>query len=111
MSSRRTPHQACAKVETDVPVGCNKPDASEIADLLNVDRIWPLPVTLRQQMSRASELPLLHVVGFSGHRQVENPEAVGAAIARALEDLRSDAAGEWIALSSVTEGSDQLFVA
>jgi hypothetical protein len=61
-------------------------------------------------MSRASELPLFHVVGFSGHRQVVNPEAVGAAIGRALEELRREAAGEWITLSSVAEGSDQLFV-
>jgi hypothetical protein len=61
-------------------------------------------------MSHASELPLFHVVGFSGHRQVANPEAVGAAIAQALKDLRGEAAGEWIALSSVAEGGDQLFV-
>lgn len=60
--------------------------------------------------SNASQLPLFHVVGFSGHRQLENAPAAAAAIRSALEMLRAEAAGEWIALSSVAIGSDQLFV-
>ena len=62
-------------------------------------------------MSESSKLPLFHVVGFSGHRSVENPEGVARAITAALEALRAEAAGEWLALSSVADGSDQVFVA
>ena len=62
-------------------------------------------------MSESSQLPRFHVVGFSGHRSVENPAGVAKAIASALESLRQEAAGEWVALSSVADGSDQMFVA
>ncbi|MCX6951911.1 MAG: hypothetical protein NTV51_07070 [Verrucomicrobia bacterium] len=62
-------------------------------------------------MSESSELPLFHVVGFSGHRSVENPAGVARAITGALESLRREAPGEWLALSSVADGSDQMFVA
>ena len=61
-------------------------------------------------MTHASELPLFHVVGFSGHRQLADPAAVGSAVSRALEELKHEATGEWIALSSVAEGGDQVFV-
>ncbi len=63
------------------------------------------------RMSESSELPLFHVVGFSGHRSVDNPQGVARAIATALESLRREAPGEWLALSSVADGSDQIFVA
>eukprot|EP01035_Chromulina_nebulosa_P066646 gene66646-91256_t len=56
-------------------------------------------------------LPLFHVVGFSGHRSVENPAGISRAITTALESLRKEAPGEWLALSSVADGSDQMFVA
>ncbi len=62
-------------------------------------------------MSETPQLPLFHVVGFSGHRTVENPAAIAGAIRAALESLRQDASGEWLALSSVADGSDQIFVA
>lgn len=55
-------------------------------------------------------LPLFHVIGFSGHRQVADPAAASAAIAQALVALRQESTGEWIALSSIALGSDQLFV-
>jgi hypothetical protein len=58
----------------------------------------------------ASQLPLFRVVGFSGHRQVADQEGVAKAILTALESLRREAAGEWIGLSSVAIGSDQIFV-
>lgn len=61
-------------------------------------------------MSGSGVLPVFHVAGFSGHRHVANPEGARRAIAAALESLGSELAGEWIALSSVAEGSDQLFV-
>jgi hypothetical protein len=61
-------------------------------------------------MSHASELPLFHVVGFSGHRHLDDPAAIARLLAQELESLRREAPGEWIALSSVAEGADQLFV-
>jgi hypothetical protein len=61
-------------------------------------------------MSDVHVLPVFHVVGFSGHRQLENAEGIAAAITRELEALKQEAPGEWIALSSVAEGGDQLFV-
>jgi hypothetical protein len=62
-------------------------------------------------MSTSSKLPLFHVVGFSGHRQLENAGAVARAVRAALDSLRNESRGEWVALSSVATGSDQLFVA
>ena len=61
-------------------------------------------------MSAVSELPLYHVVGFTGHRRLEDSAGVATAIRGALEELRREAPGEWIAQSSVAAGSDQLFV-
>lgn len=59
----------------------------------------------------ASALPIFRVVGFSGHRQLNDPVAVGRVIREELERLRQACSDEWIALSSVAEGSDQIFVA
>jgi hypothetical protein len=59
--------------------------------------------------SIASQLPLFHVVGFSGHRILNDPAGAAGAIRTALESLRNEAPGEWIALSSIAIGSDQLF--
>ena len=56
------------------------------------------------------QLPLFHVVGFSGHRQVDDPAGAARAIARVLGELKTEAAGEWIAFSSVASGGDQLFI-
>jgi hypothetical protein len=42
---------------------------------------------------------------------LEDANAVARAVTGALESLRREAQGEWIALSSVATGSDQLFVA
>lgn len=58
----------------------------------------------------AGKLPLFRIVGFTGHRQVADERLVEAAMARALDDLLAITQDEWIALSSVAEGSDQLFV-
>ena len=58
-----------------------------------------------------SQLPLFHVVGFSGHRQLADPVAAARVIRGALEQLRQESRGEWITLSSVAAGSDQVFVA
>lgn len=58
----------------------------------------------------ASQLPLFHVVGFTGHRQLADPVGVTKAMAAVLADLRRDAPGEWIALSSAAAGADLIFV-
>ncbi len=59
---------------------------------------------------KPSQLPLFHVVGFSGHRSVNDPVAKAKAIRRAIELLQHEAPGEWLVLSSVASGSDQIFV-
>ncbi len=56
------------------------------------------------------QLPLFHVVGFSGHRQVDDPVGVARAIREALAALQQEGRGEWIAISSVAAGSDVIFV-
>ena len=58
----------------------------------------------------ASQLPLFHIVGFTGHRQIANPQLIGRAIDDALDFLKRETLGEWVVLSSVAEGGDQLFV-
>lgn len=59
----------------------------------------------------AGQLPLFHVVGFTGHRILADPAGTAQAIANVLAELEQEAAGEWIGLSSVAAGADQLFVA
>ncbi len=58
-------------------------------------------------MSTSAPLPLYHVVGFSGHRQINHSAA--PAVRAALEILRREGPGEWIALSSAAAGADTLF--
>jgi len=61
-------------------------------------------------MSTPSQIPVFHVVGFSGHRQVADMPGVGRAIKQALSDLKAHGTGEWLGLSSVAEGGDQIFI-
>jgi hypothetical protein len=61
-------------------------------------------------MTESSSIPLFHVVGFSGHRQIDDPERLNQAIRSALVSLQKLAHGEWLGLSSVAEGGDQAFV-
>ena len=58
----------------------------------------------------AGKLPLFHIVGFTGHRHMTDPAGAARAIRDALDALRREVPGEWIALSSDRGGSDQLFV-
>src|ERR1700755_1559608 len=75
---------------------------------LSVDSRRCAEVPSRPPMSAASVLPLFHVVGFSGHRQLADPAEAAKVIRSVLDDLRRKAPGEWIALSSVAIGSDQI---
>ncbi len=58
----------------------------------------------------AGKLPQFHVVGFTGHRHLEDPAGAASAIRGALESVQGEIPGEWIALSSIAGGGDQLFV-
>jgi hypothetical protein len=58
----------------------------------------------------ASTLPIFRIVGFSGHRQLADVAGPARAIMEAVSELRREAPGDWIGLSSVAAGSDQLFV-
>src|ERR1700693_5821878 len=61
-------------------------------------------------MSGASTIPIFHIGGFTGHRQLADTAGAARAITAALELLRHEVSGEWIGLSSIAAGSDQLFV-
>ena len=61
-------------------------------------------------MSASAELPLFHVVGFTGHRQMMDAPGVAGAIRSALTQLAQEVKSNWVALSSVAAGSDQVFV-
>jgi hypothetical protein len=58
----------------------------------------------------SSQLPLFHIVGFCGHRRIETWPKCSEFIAGAVDALRREVAGEWLALSSAAVGSDLLFV-
>jgi hypothetical protein len=62
-----------------------------------------------RRMSASSPLPLFHVVGFTGHRQLADVGRISGAVVAALTALRNEGPGEWIALSSVAVGSDLVF--
>jgi len=55
------------------------------------------------------ELPSCWVIGFSGHRDVANPEQILEALAGILKDLRHEVRGELIGYSSIAIGGDTLF--
>ena len=60
-------------------------------------------------MAAPHPLPVFRVVGFTGHRQLRDPEGVARAVATVLEELRGRGGAEWIALSSVAAGADLVF--
>lgn len=61
-------------------------------------------------MAMPPTLPLFHVVGFTGHRQLNDIDGVARAVRAELEALRKESPGEWIALSSAAAGADLIFV-
>lgn len=60
-------------------------------------------------MSAPASLPQYHIVGFTGHRQLERPREIEGTLRAVLAALRREAPGEWIALSSAAAGADTLF--
>ncbi len=56
-----------------------------------------------------SHLPQFHVVGFTGHRMLAEPARAKVFLSEAIDALESEAAGEWIGVSSAAVGSDVLF--
>jgi SMODS and SLOG-associating 2TM effector domain 3/SMODS and SLOG-associating 2TM effector domain 1 len=60
-------------------------------------------------MAQSPHLPQFHVVGFTGHRRLEDGPGVAAVIREVIAALRREAPGEWIGLSSAAAGSDALF--
>lgn len=60
-------------------------------------------------MAEPLSLPVFHVVGFTGHRQLRDPAGVARKIGEVLAELRARGGADWIALSSVAEGADLAF--
>ena len=61
-------------------------------------------------MAASDQLPVFHVVGFTGHRQLKDTTGAARAIRETLHALQREGRGEWIAVSSIAAGSDLLFV-
>ena len=57
----------------------------------------------------SDQLPIFHVLGFTGHRQLKNEPAITRVMNEILTGLRAETGVEWLALSSVAAGSDILF--
>jgi len=74
-----------------------------------IDAVRRVPLRCGERMSDPAPLPQFHVVGFTGHRQLAQPERIAAAIERGLAGVIEAAPGEWIALSSIAAGGDTLF--
>lgn len=49
------------------------------------------------------------IIGLTGHRRLNNPDAVGALVRQQIEALRSEVRGEIFGCSSVAIGADTLF--
>ena len=54
-------------------------------------------------------MPQFHVVGFAGHRRLDDSDRTARQIADTLASLRKEVPGEWIGTSSAAAGSDLLF--
>lgn len=59
--------------------------------------------------SESSSLRPYWVIGFTGHRQLPDPQAVGRALIAILESLRREIDGDLACVSSVAIGGDTLF--
>lgn len=57
----------------------------------------------------SDQLPIFHVVGFTGHRQLQDTSGVERALRGILEGLKKEPGVEWLAMSSIAAGSDTVF--
>jgi hypothetical protein len=57
----------------------------------------------------ASLLSPTWVIGFTGHRHLQNPEKIREAISKTLDSLRREIPGQLVGYSSVATGADTLF--
>src|SRR4051812_42315688 len=61
-------------------------------------------------MSVPTELPIFHVIGFTGHRVVSDFAKIERILREVIGQLQSEAKNvEWLALSSIAAGSDMSF--
>jgi len=60
-------------------------------------------------MAESDELPVFHLIGFTGHRRVADPAGISRVLHTVLAEFRLAPDVEWLALSSVAAGSDILF--
>src|SRR3989442_1624425 len=60
-------------------------------------------------MDEDSSLPPIWIVGFTGHRRLQQPEKVGACLRELLQSLRTEIPGQLVGHSSVAIGGDTLF--
>lgn len=60
-------------------------------------------------MASHGPIPLYHVIGFTGHRDLADPAAVGVVIREQVGQLARDYPANWTALSSVASGADTIF--
>jgi hypothetical protein len=62
-------------------------------------------------MTNDTGLPPVWIIGFTGHRHLKNPVAVGNVIRKQLETLRKEIPGELAGYGSAAIGGDTLFAA
>ena len=60
-------------------------------------------------MDQDSSLPPVWIVGFTGHRRLNQPEKVGALLRELLHSLGSEIPGQLVGHSSIAIGGDTLF--
>ena len=60
-------------------------------------------------MTQASSLPPTWIVGFTGHRRLNNAEKVGATLRQLLSSLAAEVPGKLVGHSSIAIGGDTLF--
>ncbi len=57
----------------------------------------------------AAALPPIWVIGFTGHRHLQDPESLGRSLQTLLQSLRQEIPGQLFAYSSVAIGADAVF--
>jgi len=54
-------------------------------------------------------LPPVWIIGFTGHRHLQNPEKVGGLLRKLIDSLRAEIPGQLMGYSSLAIGADTLF--